>query len=224
MYKKTMIDFLRKNKVWILTFLYLAGGASLVWFFLWPEALKIRDRADEVERSLIEKQVLEKRLSGLGEMEEKSQNFRANEKRLGKLIRKDQEVEFIKFLEDLGRATGQAVSIKVPEDASLLKNEKSKKASGEAESEGRDILSTVVLENVIIFEITLLGNFPGSVNYIERLENSEYYSNIAAFSMEKIEKEKEAEDKSVFAPPVGNEEPPKEEQLKTVIKLLVYKE
>ena len=224
MYQKTMIDFLRKNKVWLLALLYLAGGISLAWFFFWPEALKIRTGADEVERSLIEKQVLEKRLSGLEEMEKKSQNFRTNEKRLGRLIRKDQEVEFIKFLEDLGRATNQMVSIKVPEEASLSKSEKNKRASGEAESEGRDILSTAPSERFIIFEVTLLGDFPGSVNYIERLENSDYYCNVVAFSMEKVEKERADGDKPIFASAGSQEELPKEEQLKTFIKLLVYKE
>lgn len=217
-----MIDFIKKNRVWLLYVTYILAIPAVFMFVLKPQALDIKDKADKSQESFLEKQILEKRLSGLTEMEKRYAHFNAYKGELGKMIGKGEEVEFIRFLEDLAREIGQEISIKIPEDKDVIKGA-GKKVKSDTDSEGRDILNSLPEGKYLFFEITLLGGYPEAVEYVEKLENSEYYSNVVSISMEKVEKQNIQSSSEAIFSPASPDENKKEEALKTVIGLIAYK-
>jgi hypothetical protein len=215
-----MKDFLIKNKIWILVIAYIAGSFYLIQYLFLPKFEKIKQQANEIQEKGLDKKILEQRLSELNKMEGEFNFFQENKDRLGKIISESEEVVFIQFLENLAQESGNEIIIQVPEEQ--YANEKSKNSAKSKLKKKGNILSSIKYKNFLVLDVALAGDFQQAFEFIKRLENSEYFSNIISLDMEKVEKKENSYSGSIFSSSEKNISS-KEEYLKTLITLIVYK-
>lgn len=218
-----MKKIITENKSWILIGGYVIFIVVFIYCYLSPGIAKIEDQAKKIQEKILDKKILENRLSQLSDMEAKSQNFNQNKENLGKIVTDSEEVEFIKYIENLAQETGNEVNIVVPENQ--YNDEKAKKASKVFQENGGDIIADLSSKKFIILEVSLAGDFQQAFNFIEKIENSSYYSNVISFNMEKVESSQENRSNSIFSPTFSKSSyASAKTYLKTVINLVVYKQ
>jgi len=213
-----------ENKSWILVGGYIIFIILFIYGYLFPSISKIEKQANKIQEKIVDKKILENRLSQLPDMEEKSQNFSQNKEKLGKIVTDSEEVEFIEYIEDLAQETGNEINIIVPEGQSNNENSP-KKSAKNAQVNGGNILADLSAKKFILLEISLAGDFNQAFRFIKKMENSDYYSNIISFNMEKIESSRENRSGSIFSSTFSRNDNSfiPAVYLKTIINLIVYK-
>lgn len=215
-----MKNLLLKNRIWILGLSYVGAIFLFVVYFLFPNVNRIEEQANSIQEKILDKKILENRISQLPEMKEQADVFLQNREGLGKTVRSSEEVIFIQYLEELASETGNQINIEIPDDQ--VEDKSSTKKTTKKPREG-EILSQLKYKDFLIMNITLLGNFQEAFNFIKKIENFQYYSNVISIDMEKIEKETiSSRDQSIFLFSEEGDDLLKE-YLKTTLKLVVYK-
>jgi hypothetical protein len=145
----------------------------------------IKDKSDEIQRSLIDIQIQDKRIDKIPEMENINAEIQENKKALDVIYSSDEEVSLINKLESLGEETGNKVNLSVNEQA--IMNEKNvKKTTTKKNNEEKSITDSLAYGNYLSMQISLEGDYAGLVNYMHRLENMNRYVNIISIESKKV--------------------------------------
>lgn len=217
-----MKDFIKKYKVSILTLsiAILIGGFLYGGIFYLIKSIK--SNADEVQRKKIDREINQKKLAKMSQMQEASAELEKNEKRLKGFLNEKEEIDFIKKIEKLAEETQNKIDLKINEE--IQKDKKKVKVKKE---ESKIKLSDY---DYISLQANLSGNYENLYNFIKKLENFEYYVNIISISSN-LEEDKATSatfNENPFVDENSNKQPAVEPEikpkflLKTQINLVAY--
>ena len=211
------MEQIKKYKILTSIGIFLAAVTVTVFFIVLPMIEKIENKANEIQRKIVDYELNQSRLSKLPEMEERHAIFERHKSDLDVIISSDKDVDLIKTLESLAEQTGNIVTMQIS-DAEEKKSPK-KDSEGKSNKEKEDLKLDLPYDNYIVIQLMLEGNYEQFLNYLSRLENLKYYVNVTSVVLTKAEKEIEAEttDKNK-----QSEEKQKKEVLKSLIELVVF--
>jgi F0F1-type ATP synthase membrane subunit b/b' len=198
-----MKKILKKYKLWFgIVGFFLVLGLIFV-FAVKPLINLIQEKSDNIQRKVIDSEVIKKRIEKIPEMKANQELFRGEGGSLNVIMGASNEVDFIKRLEALAEETGNKIELKIDE-AELAKKSASvaaPAATNEAESaatssapkkvvkkDPEDIKANLPSENYLTIQIMLQGGYGNFVNFLRRLENLDFYVNVIALNVTKVEK------------------------------------
>lgn len=225
-----MKNFWKKYKVQVVLAGYFLFLGIFIYGGIFTVIKSIKNEADEIQKKIIDNEIDNKNLAKIPQLMDDYEIFSSQEKNLNVIFQKESEIEFIKSLEDLARETGNEISLKLIEgESSQAKDSQDKAKTKEKNKE--DIKNNLPYENYITIQLELKGGYPELMNFLQKLENMEYYANVVAFDLKK--EEKQTEETKLNNPFVGSDtvliseenkkmENQKKEIVKSLIDLVVY--
>lgn len=226
-----MSAFWKKYKIKIIILAYIVAIFSLIRFVTVPFVGKIKEKSDSIQERIINSRISEIRIGEIPDMEETLENYQNNSKALEVILNIEKEVDFIKRVESIADATGNRITLSV-ENSNVNQNKKNAPAGKE-----KTIKDSLKYSTYVPMDINLNGDYPSLVNFINKLENSDYYVNIISIRSEKVTEEVSSQSEEVpvgdiFSVPVSfeNANPGpqeiknKREILNSEIKIIIYTE
>jgi len=177
------------------------GGCVVVIVLAWifvvlPMRKSMEKNSEEAQSKLADREIYEKRISGISEMEKTQKVFLANESNLRVFLNKNTEVDFIKSIEAMAEETGSKITLKI-EDSNDPKAKQVVAKKGE-----ESIKSTLPRDKYLALQITLEGTYEAMLTFLNKMENMSYYVNVLSLDLNKsvIEKDidpfRDAKDKN----------------------------
>ncbi|MDQ1284396.1 MAG: hypothetical protein QG620_744 [Patescibacteria group bacterium] len=228
--------FLVKNKFLIIISVYFLGTVLLLRFAAMPYVAKLKSQADSIQERIIDNQIEGARFEEIPRMEEMYNNYQKNEDFVNVILDPNEQLSFIKSLEDLAEDTGNKISLKAEDPGSASQTARARRSdSKEGDKGGKDIMGSLPYDRYFPMEITLEGDYQGLANFVRKLENFNYYVNIISIDAKKtiqLPEEKTAttaanpsDSRNVFTPAdsvPAVEEKKEIEVITSVIKVVVY--
>lgn len=215
----------KKYKLPIVYLGYLIVSVLLVFFVIIPTVGSIKKNSLAIQKAEADKEIFDKRIGKLDQIEEEFNEYAAKRENVGKLLEDGGEVDFIKMMEYLADETGNSIKMEISEQP---EGGKDKSASKKKDAdEGGVIEKSFSKEKVLVFKVGLSGNYEGLIRFLRKMEDMEYYSVISSIDVKK--KSEESENRtvraSVFSFSGNNQESAvvKKEILETAMDLIVYK-
>ncbi|EKE11208.1 MAG: hypothetical protein ACD_15C00125G0011 [uncultured bacterium] len=202
-----MKDFLNKNKIILITSIYLILAGLFFYFLIIPLKGKINGKASEIQQEKIDQDITKKKIMTVPVIEKDYQKYKENEENLNVLMEPSQEVEFIKGLEALAEETNNKVEFKIQESA--------KDESKNKKTENADVKSKLAYNNFLSMQVALEGNYQSLINFIHKVENYKKYVNILSIRIEKISIDEGAKSSN-------KENEVKNEALNSILDIVVY--
>jgi len=174
-----MKNIWKKYDIWINIAGFVAILVLVLFFVVFPLQAGIQNNSDGIQRKIIDDNMNKSRISKIPEMEKVEAAFAENKNNLDIILNSDNEVDFIKKVESLAEETGNKIDLKIDDaDSSIQKPVAAKK-------DPDDIKSNLPYPKYLSIQINLEGNYDGTLNFIHKLENMNYYVNIISLSMVK---------------------------------------
>jgi len=220
----------KKNKILISIAVFLIFVFSIFFFVVESLVGKIKENASEIQKRLADEEANQSRIANLPEMEKVANLINDKQENLNVILNSAEEsekLEFIKQLENIARETDNEVSFKVDENKNqLVKKQALTPASAEkggdakaVQKKDESIKGNLKYDKFIIMQVSLQGRYRNFVDFLNRLEDFNYYVNPISFNLIKAEDERIDENMSA-APPT--QEIIKKEILKSNLELVVY--
>ncbi len=180
-----MKDIWAKNKVSITIVGYGIVFLTIIYFFWIPLLNKIINNSDEIQKKNIEQQIKKDRLSEFPQMEKIWGMYLSSRKELDVILDNKGEVKFIEKLESMAQITNNKITLKIGNSYNAQHPRKVIQTSLKKGAIKKGILDVVPYKSYLMVEINLQGNYQELVNFIDRLENNNYYINIVSLESEK---------------------------------------
>jgi F0F1-type ATP synthase membrane subunit b/b' len=187
-----MKNFWKKHKIKIISAVYVTLVVVTVRFGVAPFANRLNERADDIQKRILDNQINRDRMGEIPSLEEELDEYQEKKNALNVVVDSNEEIYFIKKLESISEETGNKISLNI-EDEKL----ENKKAVAQKEDE-KSIRSDLKYDSYTIMTITLNGDYRGLVNFIRKLENADQYVNILSISSEKADENEISGPKASF--------------------------
>jgi len=208
-----MTNKLRQNKIWINLPIFLAVLAALIFFLIMPSIKSVKNRADEIQRLKVDQEINQKKIADFEKLENQHKIFNNPENNLNRIISVDQEVDFIKKMENLAEITNNKLDKKIDET----------KAAAKKDSKSKDgIRANLPYDSYITVQASLEGDYPSLMNFINKLENLDNFVNVTAINLGKDYTEEPAAGPFNDAGGSPDQTPKKTEILKSFLEVVVY--
>jgi len=205
---------------------WLVFGAEMLFIFLslyfivLPLVKGIKDKADKIQETKIDRNLFSARLSKIGEARNEYQKLTNGIHKTEVLLESEKEVVFFKELERIAGIFGNEISFKIIEEAKKDGGNAAKASTSVMEKEKKEMLDGLSYKNYFILQINLKGDYYGLVNFLHKLENLNYYLTIVSIEVQKVKELPSGE----MAPVGGKTPEPKEmEKLNSLITAAIYK-
>jgi hypothetical protein len=175
----------KNHKLIIITAGYSVAILLVIVFLAVPLVNKLVEKADSIQKNIIDDQISRERVDKIPQMEELDKVYQSKKDELDVILDPNGEVDFIKKLEALADETGNKMTIKVDEAAA---NAKAPAPAVESKDSKKSIKESLGYDKYISIQISLKGDYAELVNFVHKLENFRYYVNIIS-----IESKKEVE-------------------------------
>jgi hypothetical protein len=156
---------------------FLAVLVLVLFFAILPLQKSIQKNSDEIQMKIIDDNISKSRISKIPEMEKVEASFAENKENLNIILNSNNEVDFIKKIEALAEETGNKIDLTIDDPAS--KNQKPAAVS----KDQADIKNNLPYSKYLSIQINLEGDYAGTLNFIHKLENMNYYVNIISLNM-----------------------------------------
>ncbi len=176
-----MKEFIKKNKVYFLAGSVVFFLAAFSYFGIFCLIKSIIHKADEVQKKMLDNEINQKKLAKIPQMKKTFEELNENKNKLSGILRGEEEVDFIKKLEILAEETQNKIDLKI------IENDKKESAKSKAKTEEKINLPK---EEFISLQADLTGDYSGLFRFVKKLENFEYYVNIATINVS-VEENKE---------------------------------
>ncbi len=181
--------FFKKYKVYILAGSTIVLIGSFLYWGIFCLIGNIRFNANEVQKGIIDNEINFKKLAKIPQMQKAMGALDENEKKLGGILLKDEEVNFIKRMETMAEETQNKIDLKIVDEGQEDKGKTKAKNESKIKLPNNDYIS---------LQVNLIGSYSNLINFIKKLENFEYYVNVISVNSG-VE-----EDKTVGATSVSN--------------------
>jgi len=138
---------------------------------------------DSIEKEVIDHEEREKRLKEISILEKQFEAIEKEKSKLEVFVSYDQMIALIKELEKIAGETDNEVAIEEVEvqDESSKKEPKSKGAAGSTGENKNEF--NFLSDNYIRIKINLKGSYNNAINFIRRIENMSYCSDIISLQL-----------------------------------------
>ncbi len=174
-----MNDFWKKYKIKIIIITYIVTIFSLIRFVAVPFVGKIKEKSDSIQEKIINNRISETRIGEIPAMKETLEKYQSDSEALEVILNSEKEVDFIKQMESIADATGNKIILSV---GSNNTNEGGKNGPSNKEKSIKDELK---YKNYLPMDIGLRGNYFSLVNFINKIENTDYYVNVISIRSKK---------------------------------------
>jgi hypothetical protein len=179
-----MKEVWKKFKLSIITITYLLLLLAIIFFFAKPFMGKIEEKADNIQKKTLDNQIDREKIGNISQMEETEKNIQKKNDMLNVFLSNDKEVEFIKKLENLADQTGNRMALTIDDANAAITAKNAKKPSAKKDDK-KGILESLSYDSYVSMRINLEGNYLGLINFVNKLENFQYYVNIISLESKK---------------------------------------
>lgn len=181
-----MKDFWKKHKIPTALAGYAIAVVATVYFLIVPMVVRIQTSSDEIQKSLIDSEILKERVNRIPEMQKMSQKYQKSN--LDVILSPEEKLNFIKKVETLVDETNNKMKIDIAK-----KTDKKLAKSPKKDGEEKGIMESLPSDNYMSLSFILRGDYPSLINFLHKLENLDYYVNVVALSSKKIDAQIESE-------------------------------
>jgi len=177
-------EILKKYKLFAATsvFLVLLFLAGLLIAF--PAMERIRKKSDAIQKKILDNQISKERIGKISQMEETEKIIREKSGEIDSILNLNDEVEFIKKLENVAEQTGNKMTLVIDDAKSGSAGQKAKPAEEKKDGK-KSIVGGLAYDNYISMRINTEGNYQSLINFINKLENFQYYVDIVSLETKK---------------------------------------
>lgn len=177
----------RKYKEYILVLIYLAILFALFYFVIGPLIRGIDYNANLIQEKITIQENFKRKLGMISKNEEQIRKIEKDESKMEVFISRDDEIALIEKIEKISEETDNKITIEAVDD----KNIANAKAKVKAKEENKDDLKVNIDNNDYVkFRITVLGKYNNFVNFVKKIENMEYWSDIVSLKVSYREPDK----------------------------------
>ena len=184
-----MKNFFHKYRLYISIAAYFTVAVVISYFGIQTLVNMINDNANSYQKKLVDEDSRKKRLSDLPRLKEQYEMIGQEGKRTDLLLNKDATIDLIKHIEEIGSQTGNSVKIQIDEKLSNFGIEGDKKAikKDPKKDKGELLLDQFSEFKYLDVKLMVEGKYNNIANFIKKLENIEYHSDIIVVSLKKPE-------------------------------------
>jgi Tfp pilus assembly protein PilO len=169
-----MKNFFQKQREIMIIFVYVIVIAALFYFVILPLLSKIEGVNNEIQEESMKQEIVRQQLANLPKIQQQYDVLQENEGSIDVLLDKDKAVVLIESLEKLAQDSGNNIEISVQTPPAQKST---------AVKPGKKTLENVLVDalpstDYLQMQIKLTGDYNKIVDFIGRLENMEYYSDI----------------------------------------------
>ncbi len=168
---------------------YAAALGAVVWMGVKPLIGQINANAKAIQKKVADQENSKQRLSELPALQKQFEKILAEEEKLQPLLRKEQAVELIEKIEKIAGMTNSQVAIEIG-DGQSAKQTQPDSSGAEKETVKKTLKDNLPAKNYLEMKIKLTGFYPDIADFLGKIENIEYYSDITAISFSVLEDEK----------------------------------
>jgi hypothetical protein len=179
-----MKNFFAKNKIAVTLSIYPLMLAALIIFVIMPYYNRVLESTNKIQETIVGEENKKKRLGELSKLSEQYDKVVKDEEKLLILIGEEKAVEVIERIERVAQETGNEVIIEVISADEKAKATKGKSSDGEEKEQS--IYDDLPSDSYLKFKAKLKGDYNDLLNFIEKIENLEYYADITDFQMESV--------------------------------------
>jgi hypothetical protein len=178
-----------KYKEYIVVLIYLVVLFALFYFVVKPIIGRIDYNANLIQEKITVQENFKRKLGMIGTNEEQARTIEKDEEKLKVFISHDQEITLIERIEKMAEETDNRISIEAVADN--IPNAKAKTASSKSKEENKDELKVNVDNNDYVkFKISIWGEYGNLIDFVRKIENMEYWSDVVTLEVSYREPEK----------------------------------
>jgi len=141
----------------------------------------INIKSEEIQKRDIDAEIAQIKVGKLSAQADDFNLFEESREGLKVVLSSEQEVDFIKGIEELADKTGNSATIKIKESAKKV----SKKEDEATPAEG--IMDKLPSQKYISADITLEGNYYEMLDFLKKLENFQYYLTMVSINSKAVD-------------------------------------
>lgn len=183
---------LMKNRVLISLLIFATIIAGLFQFVILKLDRSIEENKRFLEERVIDSEIAEKRIEETPLLKERMKEIESMEKNLNVFVDKENVLPAIESIEKISEETGNKVKIEIVEDVSKKKDDSKK---GDSKKSENSIMANLPGKSYLLLRMNVECSFATLNAFMNKLENSSYFSDIVSLSI--IKKEKQAEEPKV---------------------------
>jgi len=184
-----MKEFLYKKRLYLSIFAYFFFMAGLMAFVAVPLMKIIQQKTDEFQKKNEDNEIRKNRLGEMPRLKEQFELAEQEQSKINFLLNKNDTVDLIKGIENLSSVTGNEIKIDIvekesnlnAEDIEMKKKEKSRNKGVE-----KKLIDDFEEIKYLKLIINSKGKYNNFVNFVEKIENLNYHSDIVAVKMKKV--------------------------------------
>ncbi len=179
-----MKNFFKKYKIYLGIAGYLLFVAAMTFLAIMPLISEINSRNNGIQEKITDQENRKERLEKIPAIKEQSEKIKGEEEKVNIILTKDNIVDLIKKIEKVSEETNNKVKIEVIEDFAKKAAAKAKKDDNQ-----KSLADKLGNQEFVAMDINLAGNYQSFIDFVRKIENMEYYSDIISIKMTK-EKDK----------------------------------
>ncbi|MDO8529571.1 MAG: hypothetical protein Q7S18_02800 [bacterium] len=178
-----MKNFWREYKIYLAAAAYLLSVGAAYFFAIKPLILRTGEENDRIQGVISDQENRQERISKIPVFNDQFEKIKGEEDKIKISLAGDNVVELIKKIESISEATGNEVKIEVaPDQVNKKAPVKSKKDNDKA---SKNLVGNLPGEKYITISVTIQGDYESMMNFVRKLENMNYYSDIISFKIAK---------------------------------------
>lgn len=174
-----MKKIFQKQREIIIILTYVGVILVLVYFVILPLLSKIEGVNNQIQEESMKQEIVKQQLGELPKIQQQYDTLQKNEGTIDVLLDKNKAVTLIESLEKLAQDSGNKIEISV-QNSQLQKNVTVATTKTPAD---KTLINTLPSSDYLQMQIILTGDYNKVVNFISKIENMEYYSDIIGIKM-----------------------------------------
>jgi hypothetical protein len=158
---------------------YFFAIAAIYSFLARPLIRKIEAKNSKIQEIISDQEMKKEKIMQIPALKNQFEMVVKDEERIDIFLSRDNLVGLIEKIEKVSEETGNKIKIELSEEQLDKKNTKSKKDAEKGKTSSINLPS----DNYIKMKMTLSGDYAGLLNFINKIENADYYSDIISFKI-----------------------------------------
>jgi hypothetical protein len=180
-----MNNFFKKQREWIVLVAYIGVVLVLVYFVIRPLLFGIRNINDQIQKEKLNQEIKINKLKNFPKLKEEYEMLLSDGKKIDILLDSKEAVVLIERLEKLAEDNTAKITISVIEASATVK--KTAASTKKTTVVDDSLLKDLPAEDYMQIKVDIVGKYDSIVNFINSLENLEYYSDIINLQVSELE-------------------------------------
>lgn len=182
-------SFFKKYKTVIIIFSLLFCWSAFIFWVIIPAQNKLRENFIAVEKRKLDNSVNEDKIKKMPSLKEDFDLVEGSSENLDVIFTKDKIVDLVNEMESLADKTGNKINISVGDEKKIVNVSKGSSGGKKEEDIWGEFMNDLPSKNYFMMDVSLVGDYAGLINFIEKLNNIKYYNVVKSLSVvKKVEK------------------------------------